>query len=147
MEALIVENELRNAPWREIHGLLNECYPKPPRDVFEKVISLSHKSVRIWVALTSNNNVVGVIMLSPHGKGGHIENVSVSNEIRNQGVGRMLMTRVIDEVSRDGTALVTLTTRKTRFFENFGFKAIASLGDGSTAMSLVINPSLSPQPK
>ena len=147
METMVVENDLLHAPWKEIQGLLSECYPKPPSDVFEKVISLSHTNLRLWIALSSNDNLIGLIMLSPHGKGGHIENISVSKESRNNGIGRMLLKRVIDDVSKDGNYLITLTTRKTKFFENFGFTAIANLGDGSTAMSLVIDPDDIHQPQ
>ena len=132
----IFEPDIASAPWQQIHSILDSCYPKPPRDVFFKLISLTHTSQRIWVAQV-NNEVAGIVMLSPHSKGGHLENLSVLSDYRSQGIAQYLVRSLINDVSSDSSKVITLTTRIPSFFEKFGFTSFATLNDDSVCMSLL----------
>lgn len=130
---LIVECKLNELPWQNIQLLLNDCYRKPPRDVFQKVVSTSHQTQRAWLAM-EGSNALGIVMLSPHSKGGHLENLAVDPSAQGKGIGRMLVRQLLKSVQNQGPTMVTLTTRIPEYFEPFGFKVCGKLRDDSSAM-------------
>lgn len=138
MATLFVEEVgLELAPWQSLQPLLDTCYPRPPRDVFDRVVAGSHRRQRLWVA-SNGDSLLGVVMLCPHSKGGHLENLAVLPRARGQGIGQMLVHALLQEVSHQGPAMVSLSTRIPRFFSPFGFQPCGQLTDGSTAMLILL---------
>ena len=133
MSLSIVETSLDLAQWNQISSLLSLCFPKPPADVFERVVALSHRRQRLWIA-TEGETLLGIVMLSPHSKGGHLENLSVAPSARSAGLGSSLVQRLLDTLVSENMPMITLTTRIPDFFESFGFRSLKVLDDGSTAM-------------
>ena len=134
---LVSEVALERLPWKQLQALLGVCYPRPPRDVFERVVACSHIRQRVWVA-TQGPNLLGIVMLSPHSKGGHLDNLAVAPEARGQGVGHKLIESLLQSVAHEGPAMVSLTTRIPDFFSPFGFQAYGQLADGSSAMLIIL---------
>ena len=139
-QSSVVEVALEFAPWQQLQPLLDVCYPRPPRDVFGRVVAGSHRRQRLWLA-SDGNDLLGLVMLSPHSKGGHLDNLAVAPNARGQGIGQLLVQTLLQAVVQDGPAMVTLTTRIPAFFSPFGFQACGQLSDGSIAMTLLL-PSL-----
>ena len=134
---LIVERRLNELPWQEIQFLLDSCYTRPPRDVFQKVVRASHQAQRVWIA-QEKSNTIGMVMLSPHSKGGHLENLAVDPAARGKGIGTMLVTTLLTSIQSEGAAMVTLTTRIPDFFKPLGFKLYGELMDNSHAMMTLL---------
>ncbi len=132
----IQEHSLDSIKWNNIKILIDECYPKAPRDVFEKLIKGIIKQRRIWCAY-NEGKLVGLIMLSPHSKGAHIENLSVEKQYRKKGIGRALVQRLIQDTRSGGQVMISLTTRIPSFFEYNGFIKCGELQDGSVCMVFV----------
>lgn len=133
----VAEVALDQAPWQLLQPLLDACYPRPPRDVFERVLAASHRRQRLWLA-SDGDAVVGLVMLSPHSKGGHLDNLAVAPSVRGRGIGQQLLQALLQAVTQEGPAMVSLTTRIPRFFSPFGFQTCGQLADGSTAMTLLL---------
>ena len=126
---------LPQTPWQQVQQLLDQSFPLPPRDTFVRMIQASHRPQRIWIATDSNvETLVGLVMLSPHSKGGHLENLAVAPVARSQGVGSALVHRLLDECAASGPAVISLTTRIPSFFSSLGFQPAGELADGSLAM-------------
>jgi predicted N-acetyltransferase YhbS len=60
-------------------------------------------------------------MLSPHSKGGHLENLAVAPSARGRGIRQQLVQAMLKAVGHEGSAMVSLITRILRFFTPFGF--------------------------
>lgn len=134
----VVEVSMDLAPWDEIHSLLDVCYPKPPRDVFNRVVGASHRQQRLFIA-REQHQLLGMVMLSPHSKGGHLDNLSVAPAARRKGLGKLLVRELLAYTSQGGPAMVSLTTRIPGFFVGLGFTHCGELSDGSTAMVILLN--------
>ena len=74
----------------------------------------------------------------PHSKGGHLENLAVAPSARGRGIGQQLVQALLQAVGREGSPMVSLTTRIPRFFSPFGFQPCGQLADGSTAMLILL---------
>lgn len=133
----VAEVALELFPWQQLQPLLDACYPRPPRDVFERVVAASHRRQRLWLA-SDGDGVVGLVMLSPHSKGGHLDNLAVAPSARGRGIGQQLVQTLLQAVCEEGPSMVSLTTRIPGFFEPFGFQPCGQLADGSTAMLTVL---------
>ena len=133
----VVEVALELAPWQQLQRLLDASYPRQPRDVFERVVAGSHRCWRLWQA-SDADVVLGLVMLSPHSKGGHLENLAVAPSARGRGIGQQLVQALLQAVGHEGPAMVSLTTRIPRFFSPFGFQPCGQLADGSTAMLILL---------
>lgn len=133
----VAEVPLESAPWQQLQPLLDACYPCPPRDVFERVVAASHRRQRLWLA-SDGDGLLGLVMLSPHSKGGHLDNLAVAPSARGRGIGQQLVQTLLQAVGQNGPAMVTLTTRIPRFFSPFGFQPCGQLVDGSTAMLILL---------
>ncbi len=139
----VAEVALELAPWQKLQPLLDACYPRPPRDVFERVVAASHSRQRLWLAC-DGDGLLGLVMLSPHSKGGHLDNLAVAPSARGRGIGQQLVQALLQAVGQEGPAMVSLTTRIPSFFAPFGFQPCGQLADGSTAMLIVLpNPAVS----
>ena len=128
------EHPLEAAPWQQLQLLLDLCFPRPPRDVFERVVAATHRRQRLWIAAAQGGELLGMVMLSPHSKGGHLDNLAVAPQARGQGVGQALVQRLLTDTAATGPAMVSLTTRIPEFFAPLGFLSCGELADGSTAM-------------
>jgi ribosomal protein S18 acetylase RimI-like enzyme len=140
----ISEQLLESAPWQQLQPLLDTCFARPPRDVFERVLAATHRRQRLWIAMADSSELLGMIMLSPHSKGGHLDNLAVMPEARGQGVGQALVQRLLADTASSGPAMVSLTTRIPEFFEPLGFQPCGHLTDGSTAMLVFLPQAGSP---
>ena len=142
----VTEVSLDLAPWQQLQPLLDACYPRPPRDVFERMVAASHRRQRLWLA-RDGDGLLGLVMLSPHSKGGHLDNLAVAPSARGRGIGQQLVQVLLQAVGQDGPAMVSLTTRIPSFFSPFGFQPCGQLADGSTAMTLLLpGPAISEHP-
>jgi ribosomal protein S18 acetylase RimI-like enzyme len=133
---------LEAAPWQQLQPLLDVCFPRQPRDVFERVVAASHRRQRLWLAMGGCGELLGMVMLSPHSKGGHLDNLAVAPHVRGQGVGKALVQRLLADTAGRGPVMVSLTTRIPEFFAPLGFQHCGTLPDGSLAM-LVLMPQVS----
>jgi ribosomal protein S18 acetylase RimI-like enzyme len=133
----LVEVPLDQAPWQQLQPLLDSSYPRPPQDVFARVVAASHRRQRLWLA-TDDDGLLGLVMLSPHSKGGHIDNLAVASRARGRGIGKQLVQALLQTVCQEGPAMVSLTTRIPSFFSPFGFQLCGELVDGSAAMLLLL---------
>ncbi len=125
------------APWYQLQPLLDACFPRRPRDVFERAVSASHRRQRLWLA-SDCNSLLGLVMLSPHSKGGHLDNLAVAPTARGRGIGQQLVQALLQAVDKEGQAMVSLTTRIPSFFSDFGFQHCGQLADGSNAMLILL---------
>lgn len=133
----VAEVALDLAPWHQLQPLLDCCYPRPPRDVFERVIAASHRRQRLWLA-SHGVDLLGLVMLSPHSKGGHLENLAVAPSARGRGIGQQLVQALLQATALHGPAMVSLTTRIPSFFSTLGFQSCGQLVDGSTGMLIML---------
>ena len=142
---VIHELPLAKVPWQQLQKLLDLSFPLPPRDVFERVVRASHGPQRLWFATNPNAEaIVGLVMLSPHSKGGHLDNLVVALCARNKCIGLALVYCLLGECAANGPVMISLTTRIPSFFSSLGFQPAGKLADGSIAM-LQLLPS-NPQP-
>ncbi len=116
----------------EVKSLIDRCYPKPPRDVYERMLK-GYKPGDPFYSLELRNNIIGIVYCSRHSKGGHLENLAVDPEYRGNGLGGLLVEGLI----RDNPGVITLTTRIPHYFERLGFIATSVLEDGATFMYLM----------
>lgn len=138
---VIHELPLSNAPWQQLQHLLDQAFPLPPRDVFERVLQASHHAQRLWIATSPDGiSLQGLVMLSPHSKGGHLENLAVAPAARGKGVGRALVQRLLADSAVDGPAMISLTTRIPAFFSALGFQVVGPMDDASIAMVQLLKP-------
>ena len=142
---VIHELPLSNAPWQQVQHLLDQAFPLPPRDVFERVVQASHRTQRLWIATSPDgSDLQGLVMLSPHSKGGHLENLAVAPAARYQGVARALVKRLLVDSAIDYPAMISLTTRIPDFFSALGFQVVGSMDDASIAMVQLLKPASMP---
>ena len=139
------EIALDQAPWQQLKILLDDCYPRPPRDVFERMVGASHRRQRLWLARDSDR-LLGLVMFSPHSKGGHLENLAVTPNARGRGIGKQLVHALLQEIGQEGASMVSLTTRVPNFFSPFGFQPCGHLAEGSIAMIILLPSTAYPEP-
>ena len=138
---MIHELPLTKAPWQQLQQLLDQSFPLPPRDVFERVVQASHRPQRLWIATAPGGGALhGLVMLSPHSKGGHLENLAVAPAARGQGVARALVERLLTDSAVDYPAMISLTTRIPDFFSALGFQVVGPMDDASIAMVQLLKP-------
>ncbi len=138
------EQPLEAAPWQQLQTLLDACFPRPPRDVFQRVVAASHSRQRLWIAANEDGELLGMVMLSPHSKGGHLDNLAVAPKARGQGLGQALVQQLLSDATAAGPAMVSLSTRIPEFFAPLGFQCCGQLDDGSTAMVVLLPKAPSP---
>ena len=142
---VIHELPLTKAPWQQLQHLLDQAFPLPPRDVFERVVQASHRPQRLWIATSPEGGALhGLVMLSPHSKGGHLDNLAVAPSARGKGVARALVKRLLIDSAVDYPAMISLTTRIPDFFSALGFQVLGPLDDASIAMVQLLKPAFIP---
>lgn len=112
-----------------IKRLLDRCYPKPPRDVFERMQALYRLGDPLYT-LEHDGRAVGMVYCTRHSKGGHLESLAVDPDYRGQG----LADRLVNILVRDNPGVISLTTRIPAYFERLGFTRIETLPDQSIFM-------------
>lgn len=135
--SFVDEIKLDQVPWQQLQALLDSSYPRPPRDVFGRVVAFSHSRPRFWVC-TNGDGLLGMVMLSPHSKGGHLDNLAVTPIARGRGIGQKLVQTLLQDVCQEGPSMVSLTTRIPAFFSPFGFQPCGQLTDSSSAMLILL---------
>jgi ribosomal protein S18 acetylase RimI-like enzyme len=132
------EHALEAVPWQQLQPLLDACFPRPPRGVFKRVVAASHRRQRLWLAMGASGELLGMVMLCPHSKGGHLDNLGGVPQARGQGVGKALVQHLLADTSAKVPAMVSLTTRIPQFFQPLGSQPCGQLADGSTAMMVLL---------
>ena len=112
-----------------IKGLLDRCYPRPPRDVFERMVALYRPGDPLYT-LEHDGQTVGMVYCARHSKGGHLESLAIDPDYRGLG----LADRLVETLVRDNPGVISLTTRIPAYFERLGFRAVEPLTDQSVFM-------------
>lgn len=113
-----------------IKKLLDRCYPKPPRDVFDRMLAFYRPGDPLYT-VEYDERTVGMVYCARHSKGGHLESLAVDPDYRGLG----LADRLVEALMRDNPEVITLTTRIPAYFERFEFKAVMQLTDQSVFMA------------
>lgn len=125
-----------NMPCTVIGGgvkrLLDRCYPKPPRNVWDRMLQYYKPGDPIYT-LVHDTEIVGMVYCARHSKGGHLENLAVDPDFRGMGFGGWL----IEALVQDNPGVITLSTRIPKYFERFGFVPVRNLDDGAAFMYLM----------
>jgi len=114
----------------DLHRLLDACYPRPPRDVFYRLIAQYRPGFPAWIARAKSGQLMGFVHLAPNSKGGTLETLAVHPDYRGQGIAQALVRQLVE--STEG--VISLTTRAPDFFANLGFERIQTLPDESVFM-------------
>jgi len=108
---------------------MDVCYPKPPHDIFERMLAMYRDGDPIYT-VEHDQQVVGCVYCARHSKGGHLESLAVAPGFRVLGLADGLVQMLLS----DNAGVISLTTRIQTYFERFGFTAIRDLEDGSIFM-------------
>ncbi len=117
-----------------IKTLLDRCYPKPPRDVFDRLIALYRPGDPLYT-IEHAEQTVAMVYCAKHSKGGHLESLAVHPDYR----GRRLSDWLVKTLIQDNPGIISLTTRIPRYFERLGFQQIQALPDQSIYMIQTTN--------
>lgn len=112
-----------------IKALLDRCYPKPPRDVFERMVALYRPGDPLYT-LEHDGRTVGMVYCARHSKGGHLESLAIDPSYRGCGFADWLVKTLV----QDNPGVISLTTRIPAYFERLGFKPVETLTDQSVFM-------------
>jgi len=92
----------------------------------------------MWISYSESGEILGMVMLAPHSKGGHLDNLAVYESARGLGIGIALVQQLLKDTAEMGPSTVTLTTRIPEFFSKIGFKIAGCLDDGSKLMFIIL---------
>lgn len=121
-----------NIPRGGVKTLIDRCYPKPPRDVYDRMLE-AYKPGDPFYTLECKGQIIGMVYCSKHSKGGHLENLAIDPEYQKYGLGGLLVGTLIE----DNPGVITLTTRIPEYFTPYAFEKCGKLPDGSTCMYLI----------
>lgn len=114
--------------FKKIIPLLNNNQVAPTSEYLQSI--LDNEGVYLFIA-KENNKIYGTITLAtykiPTGLKGWIEDVVVDEEARGKGVGKLLVTHVLDFSRAIGLKCVDLTSRSSREAANVLYKKIGFL--------------------
>ena len=113
--------------------LLTICYPKPPQDVFPRLVEQYRVGFPVYTAVSQQAGLVGFAYLAPNSKGGTLESLSVHPQFRGLGLGKQLVQNVLS----DHPGVIQITTRIPDFFEELSFTRVTELPDHSHFMICV----------
>ena len=74
------------------------------------MVAASHRRQHLWWA-SDGEGVVGLVMLSHHSKGGHLDNLAMAPRARGRGIGHQMVQTLLQAVGQNVSAMVSLTTR------------------------------------
>lgn len=114
----------------DLHDLLNRCYPKPPCDVFYRLVEQYRPGFPAWVTRSEGGKIIGFVHLAPSSKGGTLETLAVHPEYRHLMIGQALVQQLLNSTM----GVVSLTTRIPVFFTSLGFELVKVLPDQSVFM-------------
>ena len=127
----------------ELQLLIDTCYPKPPRDVFYRLVDQYRCGFPAWIARADDGRIVGFVHLAPNSKGGTLETLAVHPDYRRLGIAQQLVQRLADATA----GVISLTTRIPAFFSALYFEEIRVLPDRSVFMIQTRFPGERAQPK
>jgi ribosomal-protein-alanine N-acetyltransferase len=92
------------------------------------VLELSKDQV-VGICVTDEIKLVGYLICTPYDTDWHLMTIAVAPERQHQGLGRMLLTEMINRLPDGEKARITLEVRKSNnsaitLYKEFGFKAI-----------------------
>jgi len=112
----------------EVCRIENDTFPNPwPRSAFEQ--DIRSESTYCPTVKDSSGILVGYACLMIVADEANLTNIAVVNERRMQGVGRLLMDRVISRARNDGCRAVFLEVRQSNagaigFYTHYEFKEL-----------------------
>lgn len=109
--------------------LLDRCYPKPPRDVFDRLLAFYQPGDPLYT-VDHEGHTVGMVYCARHSKGGHLESLAIDPDYRGLG----LADRLVENLVWDNPGAISLTTRIPGFFARHGFQEIQAVCDKSIFM-------------
>ncbi|MFG3817240.1 GNAT family N-acetyltransferase [Limnothrix redekei] len=127
--AIYSRNDLNNI-LPGLKELLDTCYPKPPKDVFYRLIEQYRIGFPAYIAIDKNEKIIGFTYLAPNSKGGTLESLAVHPDFRSRQIGSDMIQLLLDE----NPGVIQITTRIPEFFERLAFKRITQLPDNSYFM-------------
>lgn len=109
-EVMVVENLSFKIPWSK-NAFIEE---------------VTNNKFAIYIIALINGNVIGYAGMWKVFDEGHITNVAVHPEFRNNGVGRILIEHLIDRAKTEGITSMTLEVRRSnmpaqRLYKRYGF--------------------------
>jgi N-acetylglutamate synthase-like GNAT family acetyltransferase len=113
-----------------LQSLLELCYPKPPKDVFYRVLEQYKTGFPVYAAVREEQEIIGFAYLCPNSKGGTLETLAVHPDFQGLRVG----SKIVEEILKNHLGLIQITTRVPIFFEKLGFEPVFTLPDGSHFM-------------
>lgn len=140
MNVTLQRRETLTGYYPRLHQLLDRCYPKPPRDVFYRLVEQYRPGFPAWLAHSANGNLVGFVHLTPNSKGGTLETLAVDPDYRGLGIAQALVRSLLDATP----GLINLTTRIPDFFRCQGFEIVRTLPDDSVFMIQIRFPPVVP---
>jgi len=95
----------------EIVRIERSCFPKPwSQAVFTQ--ELNNPVSRVWVARSGEKRILGYICRWLVGDEVHILNLAVDPQVRRQGIGWRLLSRVLREARLRGASMIWLEVRR-----------------------------------
>ena len=82
-------------------------------------------SIERFIVAREDGRIVGCIGLELYGKSALLRSAAVSDDLKGQGIGRMLVDEILAEAERERVeAVYLLTTTAENYFPAFGFEQI-----------------------
>ena len=131
-------DKIHNINLESVNGMSNEQYVKEFLEEFTKI----EPPHGIILVLLANDNIVGMGAVSNHGSGvGEIKRMYIKPEYRGQGLGRTMLSKLIDRGREFGFSKLRLETAD--FFEaaqhlyrTVGFRDIEEYHGGEVSLCL-----------
>ena len=111
--------------WRDLSGFWKEMAISNSKKQFKKVLKGSEGNVLI--GMDKNNDVKAVLTLKNlknfrQGKVGLMENFVVDKELRGQGLGKIMMDKILKTTKPFSDLVMSANSTLTEFYSKFGFK-------------------------
>jgi len=121
------------------------CFTSPFPESYLR--SLAESSSDSFLVAIEENRVVGYVSALVHGKDAHIASIAVLEDYRRRGIGRALMSELVNSLKLRRIRTVSLEVRKSntsaiRFYEGLGFERVGVMpsyyedGEGAVAFSM-----------
>lgn len=131
----------------EVLAIENACFADPwVKDAFER--ELVNRFSRPFVALDSDDRVVGYLVYWVAGPEFHILNIAVRGSMLRRGVGQTLMNLVISDAHKEGAEFAVLEVRPSNIparslYLRYGFTTVGFRSgyyrDGEAAEVMILN--------